>query len=493
MGLVKRLARKAKEAGSFIYYKICMKTGLHFILCRRVVEFKINVFKQWPPEIVIDENFNQNTAYQNGINFNQNSLKSFWTGDPNSFGWIRYISGTYDRRLRKFLKNQIKNWISENGRLNEKSWRPVVTARRLYNWLDCYNTIVRTSEKSFYMTCTKNMLIQFKFLKRVRFLKHKISQVGVLYKTLIYCSIAINDNHKTTMLTNELTDYLERNFDSIHHIPPIKMVHLLRDLEEVRFALKLKNLTYANILDRSISILKSSILFLINDNGLAVFDSKYTPSSKFLNKMLFDEDAKNLTGKGNCIDFDKIQAFASTIIVNKNEVFFPFEFAFSNQSCNITNRINFRIFNPENNLIDEKVCNYSLEQNGGYSLIYGNSALNYFLGHLAFSRRIFMNNLGTEIRGECIISSSFKLSIINEFVIYEDIALEPSVYQNGVTIILKNGKKLLLNLSKNIDLSFAQLPQKVVNGVVVNPIALRLEAYKNANSDCVCKWLFREV
>ena len=85
------------------------------------------------------------------------------------------------------------------------------------------------------------------------------------------------------------------------------------------------------------------------------------------------------------------------------------------------------------------------------------------------------------------------MSIINEFIIYEDLILEPLLYQNGVNIILKNGRKLLLNLGKNIDLSFAKLDEKIINGQLTAPTVLRLETFKNANIDCVCKWVLKEV
>lgn len=491
--------RRLSELYSFTFYKICTKSGFLFSFPRDISKLKMCPFQRWPSEmaagnssreyIVTTKQSAKVTTLKEDI-FENNS--SVYDNELHSFQWATYAAIAYDRKVRRILKNQISNWIKFNKRISETAWAPVIVAHRVYGWLSCYNNIIKTSESDFKETCIKSIMRQFEFLKKIRFLNYKITQIFPIYKTLIYCAFVTDDTKLLKKFVREFANYLSENFAKIGMVTPTKLVSLLKDLEEIVSLNELRKFEQYNTFSQTILYLKYAVNFIMNENGLAVFDSKYTPAIPFIKAILQNDD---LTADVNfeSSTYDKIKAFDSTIIVDKSNKFFDFEFNFANQSSNITNRTSFHVFNPENAFNSSKICGYELEQDHGFSLVRGNSAFHYLLGEIAFSRRTYMNNLGTEIRGEIIVASSFKMSVITEFVIYENVTIEPLVYQNGVNIIFKNGRKFLLNLSRNMEFSFCQAEPKIINGKVISPFILRLESFKNANADCVCKWLFKEI
>lgn len=496
MRKIKDYSHRFLELCSFFYYKICIKTGWVFCVVPKIFTLKTIPFKQWPPELALKSTGHQYVvSTKNTLKFMNIDEKIFtdksisYGNEWHSFHWVAYASIASDKKLRRILKTQIKSWIDINRRINKNAWSPIVVARRMFGWLTCYHNIIKTSEKDFHKACLSSLSKQFKFLKNVRFLNYKISQIIPIYKSLMYFSFMNNKLDLFDKFLRELIVYLEDNTEKFYNLSPIKIVSLLRDLEEIYNICSLKKNSQFEILQQVVSFIKSYVRFIINKNGLAVFDSKYTPTINFMNSVC---QMNNLDNYQNP-KYERICAFCSDILIDKLNEFFQFEFTFENQPSNITNRMSFHIFNPENILNSSKICGYELEQDHGYSLVRGNSVFDYLLGKVSFSRRIYMNSLGTEIRGECIIASSFKMSIINEFIVYEDVDLEQLVYQNGVSILFKNGRKILLNLGKNIDLSFSRLDEKVINGVSVIPTIIRLEAFKNANVDCVCKWVLKEI
>ena len=263
---------------------------------------------------------------------------------------------------------------------------------------------------------------------------------------------------------------------------------MIKEIEDITSIIDQKSTEFVLCSDIA-DLLKKRVAYIVSKNGLAIFGSKYTPSIHHIKSILPNQ--KNDVVKWD--RFEKISAFDSELLIDKKSCFLNTEFSFPNQSTNVSEVTKLRMFNPENELRSCKVCNCDIEQEHGFSLFDGNSLLDYILGQASFSKRVYMNNLGTEIRWEMIITSTFKMSVVNEFVFYEPILVENLLYQNGVNITFSNGKKILLNVSSNIDISFFQADSMIINGVVVVPTIIRLDAFKNANFDCVCKFAFKEI
>lgn len=470
--IIKKIFIRAREAKSFLFYKICIFTGVNYTLCRSQFDVKSPIFKHWPQE------FGVNDKTKSSFLFKDNSY---------SFHWLKYVALSHDRNIRKSIKAEIDNWIENFKKVDMVSWAPVIVSSRLYQWLYCYNNIIKTSEKDFRYRCLKSIYAQFKFLKNIRFLNYKITHAVSIYKALIACSIFFKENNETRRFLKEFIDIVVDKISNCDELKPVKILRLIRDLEDITAIIDLKS-SEAALCSDVVDLLKKNISFVVNKNGLAVFGSKYTPSVHYIKSIMLPQ--RNSAEKWD--RFEKIMAFESEMLIDKKSCFLNTEFSFPSQIANCSEVTKLRMLNPENELRSYKIFDCDLEQEHGFSLFEGNSRLDYVLGPVSFSKRIYMNNLGTEFRFEIIITSTFKMSVVIEFIFYELVAIDNLLYQNGVNITLSNGKKLLLNASTNIDISFFHADSTIINGNVVVPTVIRLDAFKDANFDCVCKWAFKE-
>ena len=145
------------------------------------------------------------------------------------------------------------------------------------------------------------------------------------------------------------------------------------------------------------------------------------------------------------------------------------------------------------NLLGRDIMSATPNEDRGFFLFSGNSTFKYDNGDVLFSRRLYLNNLGTELRGEDIVSSMTSGSFVNEFTVSDGVKVSPLAYQHGLNIEFLSGKKWIMLLSENIELTSTQVSGKIVNGMETNVTLIRLESYKTVDKDCVFKWSLKEI
>ena len=486
---------KRRYAAKFRY--ALLKTRLRNVLISSKDNnpLKVIPIKSWGPDLYI-KNFNEyaipgkNRVYKIKLDelasyLLDNGQPTRILADLHSFSWMGHVGIVANKNIRKIVKHHISFWIQNFSNSKGVAWSPIVVAKRVFRWLSCY-FVIKSSEKELLDEFLSSIHTQANFIYKIRALYNDIEWVTTFYKSLLAYAIAAEKHNLLNQLAQELNDIFYDMKLDVTRLSTISMCNTLVDLLEIKMLLPTEN---DNINLLSIK-LRDNLATANTEAGLGIFNSLYTPTRQYVNTVLSTIDVPPVTFSNE--RFVRASAFESDLIIDKNSPWFAFYFHFAKQLAGISNSIVLSQFDGQS-LQNEEVCKYKAESEKGYFLFSGNSAHAYSDGEVAFSRRLYMNNLGTELRGEDVVSSMTTGSFISEFIVSENVKVSKLAYQNGLNIEFLSGKKWLLLLGENIDLSSTKLSEKIINGTETASTIIRLEVYKSADKDCVCKWSLKEI
>lgn len=484
---------------SKIYYKALHSPLRVFLLPKKCEdELKITPCKTWGPDLYI-KSFNEYVipGKNNVYKIQLENIASYLTdekqsprvlADLHSFNWINHVSIVANKSIRKIIKTQISFWINTFVIPNGIAWSPIVTAKRIFRWMNCY-FVIKSSEKELLSQFLISLHRQAKYLYLIRNLYQDIEWISCVYKSLLLYAISASNEGIIIKISDELELLLKYTKLDVNKLSPLEMIKLLVALTDIKTLVSSDRKDLIAHLENMIQMLQNTIYTVNNEAGTAMFNSLYTPTRQFVSSVLSSANTPPVLSNER---FLKASAFNSDLIIDQNDLFFAFDFHFANQIANTSNTAIIKLF-QEDKRIEQKVCKVKCETEKGYFLFSGNSVFKYPTGNVAFSRRLYMNNLGTELRGEDVIASQLSASVINEFSISDGAKISKLAYQKGLNIEFLSGKKWLLLLSDNIDLTSTKYSGKIINGVETSVTIIRLEAYKDTEYDCVCKWSLREV
>ena len=476
-------------------YGLCKLPFVDNLLLRGTsTQLKVSPCKSWGPDLFI-KNFNEYTIPGKGIVYKikldeislylEDENQSSWVlADLHAFNWIGHIGVIANKNARKIVKEQINYWIKNFQDVKGIAWSPIVVAKRVYHWLNCY-FVVKSSEKELLDEFVESLHRQAKFLYFIRGLYSDLEWISTVYKALLLYSISAGNEAMFIKLAKEIGALLadiECNFDNMSSV---EMVTMLGDLLDLKSILGIEN----QALNELIKKFRNMISVVNSDAGLGSFGSNYTPTRQFVNTLLGAIDEPILPDLER---FYKASAFNSNLIIDQKDPFFLFNFNFANQMADISNFVKFMSLDG-GGLVEKEIMRATKNEDRGFFLFSGNSRFRYDNGDVLFSRRLYLNNLGTELRGEDIISSMTSGSFVNEFTVTDGVKVSNLAYQNGLSIEFLSGKKWIMLLGDNIELTSTQVTGKIVNGMETNVTLIRLESYKTADKDCVFKWSLKEV
>jgi len=307
-----------------------------------------------------------------------------------------------------------------------------------------------------------------------------------VYKALLFYSVSMNDGKMTKRLSRELSELFDHtNTSTIDTITPVEMVNTLVDLLDI---IMLSTEDVFRIRDL-IQQLRNMIFTVNSESGLGIFGSIYTPTRQFVSSLLSESEIPLSADNAR---FKKATSFSSDLVIDKKNPFFAFDFHFANQISDISN-ISLIVPMDKSQCSSRRITSVKMEEDRGYFLFSGQSVHDYDGQLINFSRRLYLNNLGTEVRGEDVVESTTTLSFINEFSISDGAKVSRLAYQNGLHIEFMSGKKWILLLSNNIELTTTKITGKIINGVETDVTLIRLEAGKEKDKDCVFKWSLKEM
>lgn len=474
-----------------------LKTRLRSVLIstNENTPLKVIPIKTWGPDLYI-RNFNEymipgkNRVYK--IKLDEISSYLLDSEQPiriladlHSFSWMGHVGIVANKNIRKVVKHHVSFWIQNFSNAHGIAWAPIVVARRVFRWLTCY-FVIKSAEKELLDEFLKSIHIQAQFIYKIRGLYNDIEWVTTFYKSLLAYAMAAEKPELLNQLAEELKEVFGDIKLDITHLSTISMCNTLVDLLEIKM---LSPIEIDDINTLAVR-LRDNLATANTDAGLGIFNSLYTPTRQYVNTVLSTIDVPSIALSSE--RFIRASAFESDLVIDKNSPWFMFNFHFAKQLAGISNSIILSQFDNQY-LLGEEVCKYKSESEKGYFLFSANSSHKYSNGDVAFSRRLYMNNLGTELRGEDVISSMTTGSFISEFIVSENVKVSKLAYQNGLNIEFLSGKKWLLLLGDNIDLSSTKLSEKIINGTETNSTIVRLEVYKSADKDCVCKWSLKEI
>jgi uncharacterized heparinase superfamily protein len=65
-----------------------------------------------------------------------------WWDDLETFAWLRHFRDARSDEERRFARSLTLDWVSREGNFKRATWAPIVTARRVLNWLRHYNILI---------------------------------------------------------------------------------------------------------------------------------------------------------------------------------------------------------------------------------------------------------------------------------------------------------------------------------------------------------------
>lgn len=405
--------------------------------------------------------------------------------DLHAFNWIGCVGLIANKNVRQTIKQQIHFWITNFSKPHDIAWAPLVTSKRIFWWLRCF-FIIKSSDKNLLDLYTSSIHAQSTYLYKIRWLYSDIEWTSSVFSTLLLYAL-MSENHKMfKSLSNELTIALNNGTTNIDEMSTVTILSILVNLLNIASFIK----TQPETLTLAIHKLHSTLCTINTEAGLCMFNSLYTPNRQYVNSVL-----ANIPHVSNATKNDRFirqSAFDSDLVIDTNDKWLTFEFHFANQLASVSNRTVF-VASKSRNSLCSSLHKCEVDEERGYFLFSGNSSHKYTVGNISFSRRIYMNNLGTELRGEDVVSGLVEGSFIIEFIISDRATVSHFTYQNGLNIEFAGGKKWIMLLSPNVSLTSTKENGKIINGTEIEVSVIRLEANKTIDQDCVCKWSLKEV
>ncbi|MDR1560829.1 MAG: hypothetical protein LBS23_00535 [Holosporaceae bacterium] len=392
--------------------------------------------------------------------FRTKSLSEAEKSELHTFGWISILNLNVDKQWRLLIRNHIKFWIKNFKNLNGLAWRVPIVAERIYNWIMQYNLISKTSDQEFSAIFAESIAQQLKFLKRRLYLPLDLLEKAALIRTITIASVAVDKVRDSTRAINELAVYLEE-IDCIKSCKTtqeiLKTLRYLIEIQAISSFLK-KNIPFE--ISKNISQLANIVRNIRHsDGGISIFQSEFTPSPLYIDALL--SNAKKNSYKETNSSYLRLQSLEGAAFIDLRNKFFPIEFSAGIQRIILGSYVYFP--NRRLRFSNDAEMSHSIYNEKNNIWFTGKSSFSISRNDVTFEKKLYVNNLGTDIRCEENMSNeSFDVSYC--IVLPSEPVITPLEYKNGFFMDFATGARWVWNLSKNAKFLFDFARNGILNG-----------------------------
>jgi hypothetical protein len=349
-----------------------------------------------------------------------------------------------------------------------------------------YNFISKTSDKKFNTALMESLVQQLKFLRRLLYLQLKPLDKVLLVRAVAAAAAAINDRKTAMKAVKELTVFLEENDCLKSCKTSLEILNVLRNIIDIQSII----VFYKQQVPEEISKIAARLADVIRkirhpDGGISVFQSEFTPSPAYADALLSCVKHENSIDAADA-DYTRLQSAEGTVFIDLGNKYFPLEFSTNYQRMILGTYLYFsgqKLFFSEGNRISHSV---NKEKNNTW--FDGKSEFVINDHEIIFEKKLYINNLGTDIRCEESLSTK-SFDVTHYMVLPGEIDISLLEYQNGFFMDLKSGARWLWSFNKGAKFTFDFERTGILNGEKRNFTLLAI----NAGSSDKLRWSLKKV
>ncbi|MDR3187140.1 MAG: hypothetical protein LBT63_01790 [Holosporaceae bacterium] len=389
------------------------------------------------------------------------SLSEAEKSELHSFGWISLLDLNVDKQWRLLIRGHIDSWIKRFKNIAERpAWSVYATSERLCNWIMQYNLISKTSDTLFGAIFVESIARQLKFLRRQLRLPLKLLEKTALIRAVVVASAALNDNKKLALAIDELSVYL-KEIDPLKSCQTtLEILKVLRNLVDIQAIVMFHKKNMPTEISETMSRLAQIIRNIRHsDGGISIFQSEFTPSPTYIDAVL--SHVKKNDPKETYSEYLRLQSLGGMTFIHLRNKYFPLEFSSGSQRIILGSYLYFLDRNLS--FSQDVKIDHALHNEKNNIWFNGKSSFSINERHVDFEKKLYINNLGTDLRGDELLSEE-TFNVTYHLVLPSEIHITLLEYQNGFFMDLKSGARWMWNFSKNAEFSFDFERSGILNG-----------------------------
>lgn len=409
----------------------------------------------------------------------QQTLPDAAARELHGFEWLRHLHAMGGNQARQIARDIILEWKTKFYHFHDIAWHPVVMSERLTAWIAHFGFYGVSADVEFRHYFFAAISRQVRHLQRVLYKECTNSERLFALKGLLYAAFAlpsdfIEKDKLLLILENELTEQLFADGFHVSRNPSLQFL-LLRDLVEVRnLFLQTDQEPPQWLLDNIDLVAKALRIVRHGDNSLALFNGGFEENPTFLDLLMVSVNAK-----GRPMDaledagYYRLSAHRSLIVFNGGsrqaasdqvpESLFSFEFSVGKErlivNCGAGSAISkeweeagetlpaHSALSPARldkiSYTPEIARHISIQRHQSEGNIWMEAEHGAFRDSRGFvyQRRLFLNAMGDDLRGEDILMRAGQETNAVPFLIRFHLhpKVQASMTQSGVLLRLPSG------------------------------------------------------
>lgn len=399
-----------------------------------------------------------------------------------SFSWISLIDLDMDRQWLRMIRKHISFWISHFKRPNNLAWE--AASERVYNWVVRYNLISKTSDSVFIKKFTRSILSQMEYLRRMLYLPLNAVEKFSLIRTLMVAYAAVGNVSAVRNALKELCRYINSN-DCINEAKStydlVKLLRYLIDIDGMTYVCKHGTPAEAAALIAKLSGTIRKITH--SDGGVCLFKSAFSPAPAYIDALL--SYAKQIIPNKDSDGYLRFSSLDGSLFLSLRDKQLSTEFTFSGRRIILGSYFCF----SGGNFSKWSDVEYSTRDETSNIWFTGKSSFVANDHTVTFSKKLYMNSFGTELRCEESFSTQ-SFDITRYIILPGDAEITSLEYQNGFFIVFPDGTKWIWNFSENAKFSFDNQHHMIANGKRIQISLLMISV--DTSKDKVLHWSIKK-
>ena len=265
----------------------------------------------------------------------------------------------------------------------------------------------------------------------------------------------------------------------------LDLLRSLRYLVDLQLILSVNKkafpIVFADVMSKIASIIRQ---VRHPDGGISIFQSEFTPSIEYVDAVLSHvEYAKQQNFNAGFLCLNQLEG---TTFIDLNSKYFPIEFSAGTQRIILGSYV---CFSDKNlHFSNYAKIDHSVIKEKNNVWFTGKSVFKINDCDITFEKKLYVNNLGTDIRCEEILADT-SFNVVRYIVLPDNIEITPLEYQNGFFIDFKSGVRWCWHFDKNTKISFDFEKNGILNGKRMNFTLLVIIAANNSSF----RWSLKKI
>lgn len=399
--------------------------------------------------------------------------------DLHRFSWLRSLKEINDKKAKQHACEITHEWINHFSAWNKLSWDPITLSERLYLWIQYFDFLNDPVSLHYTEKLFDSFNQQLRFLFRYK-LKHIAKEKRFkAIKTMIAASLYIEKYHDKLKKASQLLDQeiLGQFYDDGGHYSRSPQIHfeILQDLLEIQIMFEKRQKEIPERLSDEVKKLTSIVSFLRHgDGGFCIFNGTNEGNSSEIERLLKHLPSPEVIKQLPDTAFEKV-------VRDKTSLFFYH----GSEANEFKGTMSFEMSIARQRIIVNCGCYTGVDDNWGHAMtstaahsimcinehsmenpssitcerkeqegnIWIESSHNGYLhsDNIMVYRRLYLNEKGTELRGEDKIVGKIGTKFDLRF------HLHPLIKSS----LLPNGQHILLQLPNGMGWRFLSSANKI--------------------------------